>query len=85
MVKTVKMSDENYLRLTKLAGKLQSEWGKPVSIDAALEFMQKSREISEFSGAWQGSEKQTQKTVQGIKERWRTWGLDYLKQRAKKE
>lgn len=85
MVKTIKISDENYLRLTRLAGKLQQGWGMPVSIDGALEFMQKSREISEFAGAWQGTEKQTQKTVQGIKDRWRTWGLDYLKQRAKKE
>ena len=85
MVKTIKISDENYGKLTKLAGRLQNEWGVSVSIDAALEFMQKSKEISEFAGAWQGTEKQTQKTAEGIKERWRTWGLNYLKQGDKKE
>ncbi len=85
MVKTIKISDENYIRLTKLAGKLQSEWGSPVSIDTAVAYMQKSKDITEFAGSWLGAEKQTQKTVDGIGERWRTWGVNYLRQRAKKE
>ncbi|MFA6889184.1 MAG: hypothetical protein WC254_06840 [Candidatus Woesearchaeota archaeon] len=84
MVKTIKISDENYVWLTKLAGKLQHEHAMPMSIDNALTYAHKSREISELAGSWHLTEKQAKKTDNDIKENWKAWGLRYLKQKVKK-
>jgi predicted CopG family antitoxin len=84
MVKTIKISDENYDWLTKLAGKLQHDHGIPMSIDRALLYLHKSKNVSELAGTWQIADKQVNKTKDNIKESWKTWGLRYLKQKVKK-
>ena len=78
MVKTIKISDENYVWLTKLAGKLQQDWGEPVSMDSALSYTYKSRELGDLAGKWQVSEKQVQKTTTELKDRWKSWTGRYL-------
>lgn len=78
MVKTIKISDENYIWLTKLAGKLQQEWGEPVSIDSALSYSYRSHDLSELAGKWQLSEKQVHKTTTELKDRWKSWTERYL-------
>lgn len=47
MVKTIKISDENYQELVKMAGTLQSEAGKPVPIDGAVHFLLKNKPLLE--------------------------------------
>lgn len=78
MVKTIKISDENYVWLTKVAGKLQNEWGQPVSLDGALSSIHKSRDLADLAGAWQLSEKQVHKTTTELRERWKSWTGRYL-------
>lgn len=84
MVKTIKVSDENYIWLTKLAGRLQTEHGSPMSIDNALAYVHKSQHVTELAGSWHLAEKQSKKTADSIKESWKTWGLRYIKQKVKK-
>lgn len=82
MVKTIKISDENYVWLTKIAGKLQHETGCPVSIDAAVTSLYKSRTITELAGSWKESEKQVLGTTKELKDRWKLWRLRYIPQKA---
>ena len=82
MVKTIKISDENYVWLTKIAGKLQHENGHLVSIDAALTSLHKSRNITELAGSWKESEKQISGTTKELKDRWKLWRLRYIPQKA---
>ncbi len=84
MVKTIKISDENYVWLTKLAGRIQNEQGMPMSIDSALTYVHKSQSLADLAGSWHLTEKQAKKTDQTIKENWKTWGLRYIKQKVKK-
>ncbi len=78
MVKTIKISDENYVWLTKLAGKLQNDWGQPVSIDSAISYVHKSKDVTDLAGSWQLSEKQVHKTTTELKDRWKSWTGRYL-------
>ena len=57
MLKSVKISKENYEKLARLAGELQKQKGRPVSIDEAVSWLQnKGRgDITEFAGKWHGS------------------------------
>lgn len=81
MVKTIKISDGNYVWLTKIAGKLQQETGRPVSIDAAVTSLHKSRNISELAGSWKESEKHISGTTKELKDRWKLWRLRYIPQK----
>ncbi len=78
MVKTIKISDENYVWLTKYAGKIQTNTGQPISIDAALSYVKKSRELSTLAGAWKLPEKEVKKTTTVITDRLKAWPLRYL-------
>ncbi len=84
MVKTIKISDENYQWLMKLAGKLQHERATLVSLDGALSFMHKSRELHDLAGSWQAQEKNIQKAAVEIKDRWKSWSLKYLAKKGEK-
>jgi tRNA(fMet)-specific endonuclease VapC len=85
MVKTIKISDENYKWISVIAGKLQQEHGEPVSIDRALSYVHKSKELTDLAGSWKLPEKQIKKTHKDLKDRWATYVKEYLKQRMKVE
>lgn len=85
MVKTIKISDENYVWLTRVAGKLQQERGYPVSIDIALTSLRKGKSITELAGSWKGTEKQIAQTTKEIKDRWKLWRLRYMQPKENKE
>jgi hypothetical protein len=84
MVKTIKISDENYTWISKIAGKLQLEHGEPVSIDRALLYLHKSKLLTDLAGSWKVSDRQSKKTHKDLKDRWSTYVKEYLKQRKKK-
>jgi len=78
MVKTVKISDENYMWISKIAGKLQQDYGEPVSIDRALLYVHKSRELSQLAGSWSTPVQEVKKTTADLKDRWATYVRQYL-------
>ncbi|PIN79608.1 hypothetical protein COV16_03320 [Candidatus Woesearchaeota archaeon CG10_big_fil_rev_8_21_14_0_10_34_8] len=85
MVKTIKISDENYSWISKIAGKLQQEHGEPVSIDRALSYVHKSKELTELAGAWHMPDKEAKKVKTELKDRWAAYLKQYLAKQKKKK
>ncbi len=57
MLKSVKISKKNYESLARMAGELQKQRGRPVSIDEAISWLQNKGkgDIMGFAGRWHGS------------------------------
>lgn len=88
MVKTIKISDENYQELVKMAGVLQSEAERPVSLDGAVNFLLKNKALLEAAMTIVPAEKaEKPETKQEIKERWKHWSsrIFLKKEKAKQE
>ena len=47
MSKTIKISDENYRLLCKIAGKSQMEMMKPISLDDAINYLKKKANVKD--------------------------------------
>ncbi len=85
MVKTIKISDENYQWLSKMAGKLQVHLSEPVSIDRSLSYLHKSKNLTELAGSWQFPEKFAKKSHKDLRDRWATYVRQYLSKEEKKK
>ena len=86
MVKTIKISDENYQELVKMAGALQSTAGKPVPIDGAVAFLLRNKAV--FEAAMLHTESMAevrQEAKSEIKERWKTWGSKIFLKKEKEK
>jgi predicted CopG family antitoxin len=70
--KSIKLSEETYRKLVELAGKLQTELKKPVSIEEAIKYLMKKR-ISDLAGSWEISEEEVMEIKESLRERWRAW------------
>ena len=78
MTKAIKIGDETYERLNKLAGNLQAEKGTKVSIDEAiLHLMGSRKKLSDFAGQWALSEKETKEMMKDLKKGWKRWTARY--------
>ncbi len=80
----MKISDGNYHWLSQIAGKLQHERGMPVSLDSALTFVHKSKELTSLAGAWQMQEKEAKKSASELRDHWTTYVRQYLAKQEKK-
>ena len=75
MVKTIKLTDEHYQELVKIAGALQNEAERPVSLDGAVSFLLKNKVRWETAMTIMPAERaEKPETKQEIKERWKHWG-----------
>ena len=70
---SIKISEENYRILCDLSGKLRERLHKPVSINEALGFLYKRRNISDLAGTWKMSDKEAEKFMSDLKEGWKKW------------
>ena len=79
---TVKVSDKTYKKLNKLAGKLRTELGRPVSVDEALDFaMKEGHDIrgkrllpSDFVGSWSSmTDSEEHDIMRGLDDFWKGW------------
>ena len=68
--KPIKISEPNYEWLCKIAGKMQTEQKKIVSIDEALTQLRRSKPMSELAGSWKMSDKEAGELLAGIKKGW---------------
>ncbi len=75
-LKTIKISEKGYGKLSKYAGELQANENKPISLnDAMLELLEKEREkdITRFAGKWQMTDAEVKKIKSDLGSLWKTW------------
>ncbi|RLI77800.1 hypothetical protein DRP07_11805 [Archaeoglobales archaeon] len=70
--KSIKLTEETYKKLVEIAGKLQSELKKPVSIEDAIKYLLKRR-ISDLAGSWDVSDEEIHAIKKSLDEGWKTW------------
>jgi len=80
--KTIKISEENYKRLLRIASRLQLEKDRPVSFDDAIELMEEPKiiknkeKLSDLAGAWSDmSDKEFNTLKKEIKKGWKNWKI----------
>ncbi len=70
--KSIKLSEGTYRKLVELAGKLQSELKRPVSIEEAIKYLMKRR-ISDLAGSWEVSEEEAEEIKESLRKGWKAW------------
>lgn len=70
--KSIKLSEETYRKLVELAGKLQAELKRPVSIEEAIKYLMKRR-ISDLAGSWEMSDEEVKEIKESLRKGWRAW------------
>ena len=74
MTKAIKISDENYKWLRKLAGNLQAERGQHVSIDEAIVHLKEQKgKLSDLAGKWALSDRETSEMLRDLRKGWKSW------------
>ncbi|MBS3134212.1 hypothetical protein J4214_03195 [Candidatus Woesearchaeota archaeon] len=76
-MKTVKMSKENYEWLCKIAGKMQMEEERNISIDEALSKLRKKGNILDLAGSWEMSDEEAEKFLKDTRKGWTMWKKKY--------
>ena len=76
MTKAIKISDENYRWLSKIAGSLQAEIGAKVSIDGAITHLKKGKKsIMDLAGSWNMSDKEAEELKKSLRKGWASWKI----------
>lgn len=75
--KAIKISEENYAWISRIAGELQIERGSPVSLDQALTFMHKQGKITELAGKSSITHKEVKRTQKELKKGWSSFNKKY--------
>lgn len=72
---TIRVRDEIYRELNRVAGELRLELGRPVSMDEVMEKLLKSRKLkpSDFQGAWKMTDKEVEELFKSLREHWSGW------------
>jgi len=72
---TIRVGDEIYKELNRVAGELRLELGRPVSMDEVLEKLLRSRKLrpSDFQGAWMMTDKEAKEFFKSLREHWSRW------------
>jgi predicted CopG family antitoxin len=82
--KTIKISEENYRWLLKIASDLQKEHGKVVTFDSAINSLKKgnikkNKNIMDFAGIWEDmTDKEAEKIKKDLKNGWGKWKIPSL-------
>ncbi|MEM0226549.1 MAG: hypothetical protein QXF46_06705 [Thermofilaceae archaeon] len=77
--KTVKVSEETYAELSKVAGELQARLKRPVSLDEALKYLLSLRKrrrrlkITDLAGSWDMSEEEWVEIKASLERAWKRW------------
>ena len=64
--KSIKVSEETYKRLVELAGKLQAELKRQVSIEDAIRYLM-GRKISDLAGSWDVSDEEVREIKDSLR------------------
>ena len=76
-LKAIKVSKETYAELSAIAGELQIQLKRPVSIEEAMKHLIKQRKkghkISDMAGSWELTEKEAKELKDSINKAWENW------------
>ncbi len=72
---STRLKAETYKRLNELAGMLQVELKKPISMDDVLNYLLRVRKMrpSDYAGAWTMSDEEEESILRSLSERWSVW------------
>ena len=70
--KSVRMSEDTYKKLVEIAGKLQAESKKPLSIEDAIKYLLRTR-IADLVGSWDVTDEEVNEIENSLKRGWKTW------------
>lgn len=72
---TVRVKEKTYKELNVLAGKLQTRFKKPVSVDEAINYLVKKSKLraSNFAGAWSMTDEERDEILKSLKKMWSSW------------
>ncbi|MEK6825309.1 MAG: hypothetical protein AABY00_00830 [Nanoarchaeota archaeon] len=80
--KTIKISKENYMWLTRLAAALQKEEGTPISFDKAVTEIKTKISARDallaMAGIWKMSDEEAEKFEKENHKLWKTWKHQYV-------
>jgi len=77
--KNVKVSEETYSELSKVAGEFQARFKRPVSLDEALRYLLSLRKrrrrlkITDLAGSWDMSEEEWVEIKASLERAWKRW------------
>ena len=68
MAKAIKISDDNYIWLLKLAAELQKQRGRVVSFDETLVEIRKGKKmkLTRLAGSWKMSDSEAKKLINSL-------------------
>ncbi len=75
-MKSIKVSDETYSELFRIAGEIQAETRCPVSVDETLKRilkLKKPAKISDLAGTWDISDEEMAEINASLHKRWKAW------------
>src|SRR5207253_11350736 len=72
---TIRVSEDIYKEVNRVAGRLRQESGHPVSMDDVLELHIKTRglKLSDFQGAWKIADSEAEDLFKSLRKRWSHW------------
>ena len=70
---TVKVDQETYAELNRIAGDLRASKGRPVPIDEVIRELLGKRKASEFIGTWKMSDEEEGRVFRELREAWKKW------------
>ena len=73
MTVSIKISEENYRRLSALSGRLRQMFERPVSLNEAITYLYARRKLSDMAGAWVMSDREAEDVMKDLKKGWKSW------------
>ena len=70
---SIKISKENYEKLSELSGKLRQKLKRPVSINEAISFLYKEEKLSDLAGSWKMSDTEAVEFMESVRKDWKRW------------
>ena len=70
---SIKISEENYKRLSSLSGDLRTKMQKPISLNDAISYLYEKKDLSELAGSWKMSDGEADEFMLDLKKGWKKW------------
>lgn len=70
---TVKVDENTYAELNRLAGELRALKGRPVPIDEVIRALLRRKRPSNFVGAWKMNDEEDAKIFGDLRRGWKKW------------
>ena len=80
MSSSIRISKKTHEKLVELAGILQANLKRTVSIDEAINFLLEKKsipgKITELSGSWDITDEELEEILNSLKKGWKTWNIE---------